>query len=111
MLRRIVACALLAGTVGTAVADVESPGLDKVQAQQRERIEQGLKSGELNAPETRRMIQQQRQLHRHEARAESDGELSAAERARLQRNAASNSRHIYRQKHDAQQQRRHGAGG
>lgn len=105
MFRQILACAMLMGIAANACADVDSPKLDQIQAQQRERIQQGIKSGELNAPEARRMILQQRHLRRHEVRAESDGTLSNAERMRLYRDAANNSRHIYRQKHDAQQRR------
>jgi hypothetical protein len=105
MFRQIVACALLAGIGVAAQAEVESPKLDQVQAQQRERIQQGIQSGELNAPETKRLLQQQRHLRRHEVRVEADGALDKGERARLYRDAANNSRHIHRQKHDAQQRR------
>jgi hypothetical protein len=42
-------------------------------------------------------------LRRAEARAKSDGVVTAGERAHLQHEASQQSRRIYRQKHDSQQ--------
>ena len=69
---------------------------------QQERIEQGLKSGELNTREAARLEHQEAAVDHLQAKALKDGDLTPAERARI--NAAQNqvSRDIYRQKHDAQ---------
>jgi hypothetical protein len=79
-----------------------TPRLDQREHNQRARIHQGVKSGELTRPEARRLRVGEARLHLNEARAKSDGEVTAAERARLQREASRESRRIYRQKHDAQ---------
>ncbi len=104
MLRRTIALGLLMACAGTALADA-TPRIDRMQAQQRARIEQGAASGQLTAPETRRLVRQERQLTRHEARVEVDGVVTRGERYRLNRDAQRTSRAIYWQKHDAQ--RRH----
>lgn len=79
-----------------------TPGLDQREHHQRERIHNGVASGELTRPETRRLAVGQAQLRVKEARAKSDGVVTTRERARLQREANQQSRRIYRQKHDAQ---------
>lgn len=92
----LVACVL----AGPVVAG--TPGLDQREHNQAQRIRQGVRSGELTRPETRRLLHGQAHLRRAEARAKSDGVVTAGERARLHHRADVQSRRIYRQKHDAQ---------
>ena len=100
MLKKILAAAVLAALSVPAMAG--TPRLDAREHNQRQRIAQGVRSGELTRPETRRLIAGERRLHRHERYAKSDGVVTPAERARLQRNANRMSKRIYRQKHDPQ---------
>ena len=79
-----------------------TPRLDAREHNQRARIHNGVASGELTRPETRRLAAGQVHLRRAEARAKSDGVVTGRERARLQHEANQQSRRIYRQKHDAQ---------
>jgi uncharacterized membrane protein YebE (DUF533 family) len=51
------------------------------------------------------MERQQARTHRIEARAKADGKVTARERARIQARENRTSRHIYKQKHDAQRRR------
>jgi hypothetical protein len=88
---------LVAGPIVAA-----TPALDQREHNQAQRIRQGVKSGELTRPETRRLVRGEAQLRRHEAIAKSDGVVTARERARLRHEADIESRRIYRQKHDAQ---------
>jgi hypothetical protein len=104
MLQRTLALGMLMACAGTALADA-TPRIDRMQAQQRARIEQGVASGQLTAPETRRLVHQERQLTRHQSRVQADGIVTRGERYRLNRDALRTSRAIHRQKHDAQ--RRH----
>lgn len=69
---------------------------------QQQRIEQGLKSGELNSREAARLEGQESKVNRDEARALKDGNLSVAEKARLQAEQNKVSQDIYREKHNAQ---------
>lgn len=100
MFRTFAVAAVLAAVSVPALAG--TPALDARQQNQRERIAQGLRSGELTAPETRRLVRGEVRLHRHERVAKSDGLVTAAERAALQRHANRMSARIYRQKHDPQ---------
>ena len=80
-----------------------TPVLDAREANQRARIAEGVASGELTRPETRRLVRGERRLHRHEAIAKrTGGTVTAAERVRLQREADRMSARIHRQKHDRQ---------
>ena len=69
---------------------------------QQERIEQGLKSGQLTTREAARLEREEAKVERDQARALRDGTLSPAEKARLAREQNQVSRDIYREKHDAQ---------
>jgi hypothetical protein len=100
MLRKFVIAAALAAISVPALAG--TPRLDAREHNQRARIAQGVRSGELTRPETRRLVAGERRLHRHERYAKSDGVVTPAERARLERNADRMSARIYRQKHDPQ---------
>jgi hypothetical protein len=88
--------------IATAPVLADTPRLNAREANQRARIHNGVASGELTRPETRRFAAGQVHLHRAEARAKADGVVTARERAWLQHEANQQSRRIYRQKHDAQ---------
>jgi hypothetical protein len=83
-------------------ANADAPRFDARQHNQRARIVNGVKSGELTMRETRRLAGGQVHLNRVERRAEADGVVTGRERAHLQHEENQQSRRIYRQKHDAQ---------
>ena len=86
----------------TAPAFAGTPRLNAREHHQMARIHQGEQSGELTRPEARRLRVGEARLNYNEARAKSDGEVTAAERARLHNEADRMSARIYGQKHDAQ---------
>ena len=71
-------------------------------ANQQQRIEQGLQSGQLNTREAARLEREEARVERDQSRAMQDGKLTPAEKARLAREQNKVSRDIYREKHDAQ---------
>jgi uncharacterized membrane protein YebE (DUF533 family) len=79
-----------------------TPRVDKRERHQQKRIRQGVRSGELTRREARRMERQQAVTHAEEAAAKADGKVTKRERRHLNRRENRTSRHIYRQKHDAQ---------
>lgn len=90
----------------TVTADTSAQtgrGVNARQDNQRGRIVNGVRSGELTARETGRLAREQVQIRRMEQRFRQSGDgLSGRERVRLQREMNQASRHIYRQKHDRQ---------
>jgi len=96
--------ALLLAT-GTAYAQAETPGIDQRQANQEQRIEQGIASGQLNQRETNRLEREQTRINRMEDRAKADGVVTKRERSKINHAQNRASRDIYRQKHDAQTNR------
>jgi hypothetical protein len=68
---------------------------------QQERIEQGLKSGELTTHEASRLEREQQHVDHVEARALQDGAIGASEQARIRASENRASGDIYREKHDA----------
>ena len=59
------------------------PGVNARQHNQRERIQQGVKSGELTRRETGRLVHEQRDVRQLEREYKSDGTLTGAERRDL----------------------------
>jgi hypothetical protein len=103
MLKKILAATAAVLIAGPVLAG--PPGLNAREHNQAHRIAQGVNSGELTRPETRRLVKGQARLHRNEAIAKADGVVTARERARLQHQANVQSQRIYRQKHDVQDRR------
>lgn len=103
---RSVVTVLIAGSLVLAMqAQAQSsstPVLDKREANQQRRIEQGGASGQLTPREQERLEHRADRLEAHETKAKADGVVTPGERARLQREANRNSRVIAREKHDRQ---------
>ena len=84
-----------------------TPGIDKRQAEQQKRIDQGVKSGELTAKEAARMEKGQERIQAMEDKAKADGKVTAKERARINQAQDVQSRHVAKEKHDRQHDRNH----
>ncbi|MBB6094742.1 hypothetical protein HNQ60_003629 [Povalibacter uvarum] len=100
MTMTVVAALLLTATV--ADAGTRDPGVNARQQNQRARIHQGVRSGELTRRETRHVAESQRDIRQLERAYKSDGTLTGAERRDLHHEQNQASREIYHQKHDAQ---------
>ncbi len=89
---------------GMAYGQAETPGIDQRQANQEQRIDQGIASGQLTQREAGRLEQQQR-IDTMENKAKSDGVVTNKERTRIHAAQDKASKKIYRQKHDRQKSR------
>lgn len=101
----LTASALIATTT-IASADYSSTstrGIDATQAGQERRIQQGVRSGELTRGEYNKLEAEQARIRQMERQAKADGYVSSAERARIRNAQGEASKHIYQEKHDAQQ--------
>lgn len=90
---------------GMPYAQAETPVIDQRQANQEQRIDKGIASGQLNERETNRLNKQQGHINKMEDRAQSDGVMTKKERARIGAAQDRASRHIVREKHDHQGKR------
>ena len=99
------AAALLTLAFATAPVWAQSspatPRVDKREAIQTERIEQGTNSGALTAGETARLDRGQARIQAGEAAAKADGKVTKRERVALARAQNHQSRKIHRLKHNA----------
>lgn len=101
---------LLTGTLLVTIALISQPVLadsawiDKKQDNQKHKIFQGVKSGELTVKETWRLGQHQKNIYQKERRFKADGNFTRRERAKVHLDLAKASGNIYKQKHDDQQQ-------
>ena len=90
-----VACA----TLGTAQNTIQ-----KEKCEQRNRIKEGVATGELNRKETRKLAKEQAQIQGDIKVAKSDGIVTHAERKHIKGEQRRASRHIKHEKHDVQKQ-------
>ena len=66
-----------------AQATPATPNIDKRQARQEQRIQQGVKSGQLTPREAARLEKGQAKVQRMENKAKADGTVTAKERTRI----------------------------
>lgn len=104
-MRKIVSF-LLAGlfVIGASTVSMAGPrGINSREHREQQRINQGIRSGELTRREARRLEEGMARIRTDERYARmSGGGISPRERARLEREMNRESRSIYRQKHDGQ---------
>jgi propanediol utilization protein len=99
---KLIAAAVSLLVAGTVFAQNATPVVTERQENQKARIDQGVKSGELTKREAARLRAEQRGIRAEKRMAKADGVVTAQERAKLRHDQNRASRHIYRQKHDAQ---------
>ncbi len=103
-MKKIISTAIAATalSVGFAAHAADPAPVIQRDVNQQQRIEQGLKSGELNTKEAARLERGEAKIDNMEKKALSDGNMSAAEKARIERAQNAESKKIYSEKHDAQ---------
>ncbi len=77
--------------------------VDRRENRQQGRIHNGVKSGELTQGEAAKLRHDQRRIERTENRMRADGNLSPAEKAKLERMQDKESARIYKLKHNDRQ--------
>jgi hypothetical protein len=89
----------------TNVKNVKDPGIQQSMDNQEQRIDQGVRSGELTPKEAGKLEAEQAKIKQTEERMKSDGNLTIGERERLQNMQDRAGSDINRQKHDRQKVR------
>lgn len=83
-----------------AYADNNRLNINEKQKNQKQRIVQGVKSGELTFRETARLTKQQVNIQRKKKQFKSDGTFSKRERLNIRKRQYKASKNIYRKKHN-----------
>jgi hypothetical protein len=106
-LQRLIAIAAFATAAGAALPALaqttSTPRIDQRQANQEQRIEQGVKSGQLTGKEAARLEKGQARVQKMEDKAVADGKVTKKERAKIEKAQDKQSRRIAKEKHDKQQ--------
>jgi hypothetical protein len=88
---------------GGAGVNVNDPNIQQRMQNQERRIQQGVNSGTLTPKEAGKLEAREAKIKQDEARMKSDGQLTAKERKKLNKELDNASDRIYKQKHDRQQ--------
>ena len=103
MIGRVVVAVILIMTFAAPVfAGPKSPGVDRREHKQKQRIKQGVKSGALTKEEGRALTAEQKAIRVKEREMKSDGSLTREERKELHHDLNEASKNIAEQKHDAE---------
>lgn len=102
---------ILVAAISTALAVPAFAGtrdhrVNHRQYNQQERIEQGVKSGELTKPEAKDLRGDQREIRQEEHQYKADGQLMKNEHLELHQDQNAASKEIYQEKHDGQERPR-----
>jgi hypothetical protein len=84
---------------------IRDPGVNAHQHNQQHRVAEGVRSGELTKDETKQLAAEQRAIRQEERAYKSDGVLTREERTDLHQDLNEASKHIYEEKHDAENRR------
>jgi hypothetical protein len=82
------------------------PGVNRQQYNQGQRIQQGVRSGQLTRQETGSILEERRSIRQQERSYKSDGTLTRDERKDLHQDLNDLSKDIYAEKHDDEQRPR-----
>lgn len=82
------------------MADISTPRIDQREDKQQDRIQQGIRSGELTPQEAHRLGAQQYHINRLEQAAKADGVVTPGERRRLMHQQNMANRNISRAKNN-----------
>jgi len=93
----VLAVAILAGAV---INSADAQTVRQHGKNQRHRIAQGVKSGELTRAETRNLATDQKEIRQDVKAAKADGVVTRAERKDIKQDQRQASRKIYRKKHN-----------
>jgi uncharacterized membrane protein YebE (DUF533 family) len=98
------AVALVALTTGASAYDGYSAQreIDRRQFRQEQRIQEGVRQGDLTRREYLQLEAEQARIRELERRARADGRIDPYEAARIRRAQNEASRHIYQERHDGE---------
>lgn len=88
-------------------APLPKPGIDARQANQEQRISQGVQSGRLTEAEAARLQKGEARIDAAQARAAADGKVTKQEQRHLEKMTNREDHAVYKQKHDRQNDRNH----
>ena len=99
--RLAVAFILTVAFAAPLLAGDNTPGVDRREHRQKERIKHGMKSGELTKDEAKALHQEGKAIREKEKVFKSDGVVTREERKELHQDLNERSKHIAEEKHDA----------
>ena len=101
MKAKFLAVAIVFGALFTTTVSAQT--VHQKSKNQRHRIAQGVKSGELTKAETKNLVKDQKEIHQEVKDAKADGVVTKDERKDIKKDQRQESRKIYRKKHNARE--------
>lgn len=102
MSRLILAVFFFSSFVFCGVLDAQNRPVKKKVARQHQRIEQGIRSGELTKEEAQGLKEEQKNIRAMKDNAKADGVVTKSERQQIREARKTASEDIYQEKHDSE---------
>ena len=100
-MKKLIISLFVAGIASTGLyAQNQTPVINQTQKEQKTRIEQGVKSGELTKGETKKLVKEQRKIQHDKQVAKADGKVTPAEKKIIKKEQNKANKDIYRMKHN-----------
>lgn len=99
-IKAILVAMFLLGFAGVTFAQTATPKVTKRQINQKNRVKNGVQSGELTKRETANVAKQQKRINRSKKAAKADGVVTKKERAGIHARQNAASRNIARKKNN-----------
>lgn len=100
-MKKLIVALFVAAIASTGIyAQNQSPVVNKVQQDQKARIHQGVKSGELTKGETKKLIREQKKINHDKRLAKADGKVTPVEKKIIKNEQKKAGNHIYKMKHN-----------
>ena len=99
-MKKLIILGALILTSGLVNAQTQTKKVNQRQENQKERVAQGVKSGELTKKETRKLARQQRDIQKTKRAAKADGVVTKKERAVINQKQNAANRNIKRKKNN-----------
>lgn len=100
-MKKLIMALFVAAIASTGIyAQNQTPGINQTQKDQKARIHQGVKSGELTKGETKKLVNEQRKINHEKQLAKADGKVTPVERKIIKHDQKKANKHIYKMKHN-----------
>ncbi len=96
----ILAVLCISLTLTTAIIAQTTPGVTKRQKNQKQKIKQGVSSGELTGKETRKLKKEQQNIKQEKREAKADGKVTVKERVEIHQDQNQARKNIIKAKHN-----------
>ena len=98
--------ALILGYTAIQAQNTATPEINQKQREEKARIRQGERSGEITKAESKELRKDQRDIHKEKMKAKKDGDVTPKEKAKIKHKQRKAGKNIHEEKHDGKKRKK-----